>query len=100
MKLRRFLVAVFLVIGLAAGWMTCLTWKAGEDSKWLFGVFAAFFLVLAGATFLPAAKKKNPATVVQGTHFVPAWQMEGMILLAVLLVILSIIFHFIHPAKP
>lgn len=97
MKGRFLLAAVSLLIGLAAGGMAWLTAEAGEDSKWFFGVFALFFLVLAAAPFLPERKKKAEPT---GTRFVPAWQMEGMILLAILAVILALIVpHCVHPAR-
>ena len=98
MKPRILLAAVFLVIGLAAGWMTWLMWRADEDGKWLFGVFAAFFLLLAAAPFLPRPKKKKAESL--NTRFVPAWQMEGMILLAIMLLVLAMIIpHCVHPAK-
>jgi hypothetical protein len=98
-KGRTFLAAVFLLIGLAAGWMAWLTWRAGEDGKWLFGVFAAFFLLLAAAPFLPASKKKDEPGKVLSTRFVPAWQMEGMILLALLAIAASVVAHCAHAAK-
>jgi len=63
-KGRAILAAVFLLLGLAAGWMAWLTWRAGEEGQWLFGVFAAFFLILAAAPFLPAPKKEPSS---------PAW---------------------------
>jgi hypothetical protein len=94
---NRLLAAVFLLIGLAAGWMAWLTGRAGEDGKWLFGVFAAFFLILAAAPFLPAEKKK-PEEVLN-TRFVPAWQMEGMVLLALLAIVASVVAHCAHLAK-
>jgi len=99
MKGRTLLAAVFSAIGLAAGGMAWLTWRAGEDGKWLFGVFAAFFLILAAAPFLPPSKKKKEPGKALNTRFVPAWQMEGMILLAVLLVVLSLLARCIHLAK-
>ena len=98
MKPRILLAAVFLVIGLAAGGMTWLMWRADEDSKWLFGVFAAFFLLLSAVPFLPRPKKKKAESI--GTRFVPAWQMEGMILLTVVLLVLAVIIpHCAHPTK-
>jgi Ca2+/Na+ antiporter len=97
MNRRTLFAAVFLLIGLAAGWMAWLMWRAGEDGKWLFGVFAAFFLVLAVVPFLPSPKKK-PEKVLN-TRFVPAWQMEGMILLALLAIIVSVVAHCAHVAK-
>jgi hypothetical protein len=97
MKGRTVFSAVFSLFGLAAGWMAWLTERAGEGGQWLFGVFATFFLVLAAALFLPASKKKP--TEVRGTRFVPAWQMEGMILLTVLLLVLALVAHCFHPVK-
>jgi hypothetical protein len=94
---RIFLAAVFLIIGLAAGWMAWLTGRAGEDSKWVFGTFAVFFLIFASAPFLPAPKKEPGK--VWNTRFVPAWQMEGMILLALLAVVASVVAHCAHLAK-
>jgi hypothetical protein len=98
-KGRTILAAVLLLIGLAAGWMAWLMWRAGEEGKWLFGVFAAFFLILAAAPFLPASKKKKEPEKVLNTRFVPAWQMEGMILLALLAIIASVVAHCAHLAK-
>jgi hypothetical protein len=99
MKTRTFLATFFLLIGLVAGWMTWLTWRAGEDSRWLFGVFTAFFLVFAAAPFLPASEKKKEDKEVPNTRFVPAWKTEGMILLAVVLVVLSLVARCLHPVK-
>ena len=97
MKGRILLAAVFLLIGLAAGWMAWLTWRAGEDSKWLFGVFAAFFFIFATAPFLPVPKREPKK--VMPTRFVPAWQMEGMILLALLAIVASVVAHCAHLTK-
>jgi zinc transporter ZupT len=97
MKGRFILAAIFLCFGLAAGWMAWLMWRAGEDGKWLFSVFAAFFLFLAAAPFLPAAKKKPEESL--NTRFVPAWQMEGMILLALLAIVASVVARCAHVAK-
>jgi hypothetical protein len=97
MKGRAFLALIFLFFGLAAGWMSWLMGRAGEDGKWLFGVFAVFFLILAAAPFLPAAKKKPEETL--HTRFVPAWQMEGMILLALLAIVASVVARCAHLGK-
>jgi hypothetical protein len=53
--------------------------------------------MLAAAPFLPAAKRK-PKEVLP-TRFVPAWQMEGMILLALLAIVASVVAHCAHLAK-
>jgi Ca2+/Na+ antiporter len=99
MKARMVFAGVFLLIGLAAGWMAWLTWQADEDSKWLFAVLAAFFLVLAAVLFLPTPKKKNEPRKVLSTRFVPAWQLEGMILLVLLAIVTSVVAHCAHGAK-
>jgi hypothetical protein len=96
---NRLLAAIFLLFGLAAGWMSWLMWRAGEDGKWLFGVFAAFFLILAAAPFFPAAKKKQDPGKVLNTRFVPAWQTEGMMLLVLVVIVASVVTHCAHLAK-
>jgi uncharacterized membrane protein YeaQ/YmgE (transglycosylase-associated protein family) len=98
-KIRIILSAVFLLIGLPAGWLAWRMWQADDEGKWLFGVFAAFFLFLAAAPFLPASKKKKEPRNVLATRFVPAWQMEGMILLALLGIVASVVAHCAHLGK-
>ncbi|MDE3084564.1 MAG: hypothetical protein KGJ37_05000 [Verrucomicrobiota bacterium] len=95
MTARTILAAIFLILGLIAARLTWLMWQVGDSGKWFFGVFALFFLILAAAPFLPAPKKKSAE--VQSTRFVPAWKMEGMILLAVVFVALALIVpHCVH----
>ena len=79
------LFAFFLLSALAAGYMTWLTWHAGNDGRWLFGVFTLFFLALAVTPLLPKLKPK-PEPPTASTHFVPHWFM----LLAILVIVLSI----------
>ena len=99
MKARTLLAAVFLVIGLAAGWMAWLTWKADEDGQWVFGAFAGFFLIFAAAPFLPTSKKEKAPAEVRGTRFAPAWWLPVAVLMLLGLVALGLIGHFVHPAK-
>jgi hypothetical protein len=99
MKGRAMLSAVFLLIGLPAGWLAWMMWQADDEGKWVFAVFAAFFFFLAAAPFLPASKKKDEPGKVSATRFVPAWQMEGMILLALLAIVASVVAHCAHVAK-
>lgn len=49
MNERRILTAVFLLLALGAGYLSFVLWRADESGKWLFLVFAVFFLVLAVA---------------------------------------------------
>jgi hypothetical protein len=99
MKTRTILSVVFLAIGLAAGWMAWLTWRAGDEGKWLFGIFAAFFLLLAAAPFFPAPKTKKEPEKVLGTRFAPAWQTEGMLLLVLVVIVASVVTHCAHLGK-
>jgi hypothetical protein len=99
MKGRAVLAAVFFVGGLAAGGMAWLTWRAGGDGKWLFGVFAAFFLILAAAPILPALKDKKTPVEASGTRFAPAWWLPVAFLILLGLIALSLLGHYVHPSK-
>ena len=79
------LCAFFLIPAVASAYMTWLTWRAGDDCRWLFGVFTLFFLLLASAPLMPKLKPK-PEPPTASTHFVPHWFM----LLAILVIVLSI----------
>ena len=83
MKGRRILAAVFLLPAIAGGYMTWLLWRAGDDGKWLFGVFSLFFLALAAAPLVPEFKKKPPPEPSPDTRFAPHWFM----LLAILVLL-------------
>ena len=80
------LCAFFLLPALAAGYMTWLTWRAGDDSRWLFGVCTLFFLLLAAAPLMPKLKPK-PQPQTASTRFVPHWFM----MLAALAFVVSIL---------
>ncbi|MSU53845.1 MAG: hypothetical protein EXS41_10735, partial [Opitutaceae bacterium] len=47
MKGRWIWLVIFLLPAGGAGYMTWLSWQAGDSGKWLFGVFTLFFLALA-----------------------------------------------------
>ena len=66
--------------------MTWLMWRAGDDGKWMFGVFTVFFLLLTGAPLVPEFREKPPEPS-PNTRFVPHWFM----LLAMLVVLGTII---------
>ena len=80
------LCAFFLLPALAAGYMTWLTWRAGDDSRWLFGVCTLFFLLLAAAPLMPKLRSKPPVQTAS-TRFVPHWFM----MLAALVFVVSIL---------
>jgi uncharacterized membrane protein YfcA len=86
---RRILAAVLLLLALAAGYMTCLMWRAADSGKWLFGVFTLFFLVLAVVALSPKAKPQPETTAT--TRFVPHWFMMLAVLVIVLCILAGII---------
>lgn len=92
---RKILAAIFLLPAMASGYMTWLMGRAGDDGKWLFGVFAAFFLLLTVAPLMPELKKKPPPEPSPNTRFVPHWFM----LLAMLVVVVSIILAIIGAVR-
>lgn len=83
---RLILVVVFLIPAVASAYMTWLTWRAGDDGKWLFTVFLGFFLLVAAAPLLPKLKPK-PEPPTTSTRFVSHWFM----MLAALAVVVSIL---------
>lgn len=85
MKRRWILPGVFLLPAMVAGYLTWLCWQAGDNGKWLFGVFTVFFLMLGATPLLPKPKPKDPASI-PSTRFVPHWFM--MLAVLVLLVLL------------
>ncbi len=90
---NRILAAVFLLLAIAGGYMTWLMWRAGDDGKWMFGVFTVFFLLLTGAPLVPEFKRKpQPAPEPSpNTRFIPHWFM----LLAMLVVLIGIILAIV-----
>jgi hypothetical protein len=89
----RILFVVFLLPALGSIYITWLTWRAGDDSKWLFTVFTVFFLLLASTPLLPKPKKKPETT---STRFVPHWFMMLAILAIVLMVLAAIVGAFVR----
>jgi len=91
MKRRWLLSAFFLLPAIGAGYMTLLSWRTGEDGKWLFGVFTAFFLGLASAPHLPVLKSKPPPDQPTSTRFVPHWFMLLAMIAAALAILATIV---------
>ena len=87
---RVILVVVFLIPTIAAGYMTWLTWRTGDDGKWLFGIFTLFFLLLAATPILPKFKPK-PEAQFTSTRFVPHWFMMLAALVFVVAVLAAIV---------
>ena len=96
MKRRWLLSAFFLLPALGAGYMTLLSWRTGDDGKWLFGVFTVFFVGLASAPHLPALKPKRPPDPPTSTRFVPHWFMLLAMLAAALAILATIVGALRH----
>jgi len=86
---RLILVVVFFIPAVASAYMTWLTWRAGDDGKWLFTVFFVFFLLLAASPYLPKLRSR-PKPESADTRFVPHWFMliAALILLGAIILAL------------
>lgn len=77
MKTRWLVPIILLLPATGAGYMTWLSWQAGDDGLWFFGVMAVFLLLLAFTPLIPAREKppraKPPSQ--SATVFVPHWFM-------------------------
>ena len=92
---RRILAALFLLPALAAGYMTWMMVRAGDDGKWMFGVFTVFFILLGISPLLPELKPRKKPEPTPNTRFVPHWFM----LLAILVVVVGIILAIIDAVR-
>ena len=91
MKLKWFLSVVFLLLAAASGYVAWLTAQAEEaGGKWLFVVFAGFFLLLGSLPFWPKATPKTPPPS-KFTGFAPHWMLMLGALVLGAIIILSII---------
>ena len=96
MNARRIWAGVFLLIAGIAAYLTWLCGRAGNDGKWLFGVFTMFFLLLGTSPLLPGLRQKEKPEATTSTRFVPHWFMllAGLVLL--LIIILGIVGAWLH----
>lgn len=93
---RRILAALFLLPAIAAGYMTWLMWRAGDNGQWLFGVFTVFFLLLAVAPLVPEFREKPPnPEPPPNTRFVPHWFMLLAILAIIATAVLAVVNAFL-----
>lgn len=97
MKVRWIIAVALLIPATGAGYMTWLSWMAGEDSKWFFGVIAGFFLLMAAAPFLPAGKSKPKPEPEPSpnTRFAPHWAMMLVILAMAAVAVLAVVNAFL-----
>ena len=88
---RVLLGTVLLAVAAGAGYMAVMTWRAADDGKWLFTVFAVFFLGLAGAIFVPAKSAPPAKTTGISGGFAPHWALLGSTVIAVGAIIWAIV---------
>ena len=68
-----------------------------QGRKWLFGVFAAFFLVLGFAPLAPKVRRQpQPEVLPTGTRFVPHWFMMLALVVFAGAILLIIVGAFRH----
>jgi hypothetical protein len=93
-------VAILLAIpAVVAGYLAWLLWRAKEDGRWLFAVFAAFFLVASVAPFFPASRRQETKEVA-GTRLAGAWVLPFYLLLfGGLLILAAVVGVFRHHLK-
>lgn len=82
MKLWHLFMVFFLLAAGVSGYLTWLCWQAGDDGRWMFGVFTLFFCLLAASPYLPRLGSK-PKPEPGSTRFVPHWflLLAGLVLL-------------------
>ena len=96
MKAKWGVSALFAVPALVAGYMVWLLWRANDDGRWFFAVFAVFFLVLSASPFLPARWRLKKEKEVADTRFAGAWVLPFYLLLFGGLLILAILVGLFH----
>ncbi len=94
MKAKGIFAGVFGLAGLAAAYLAVITWSAEGGAGWLFAVFALLLFLLAVGIVAPAKKPDPP----KPTKFVPHWFLMLAILVPVVLLILSVVVHFLRPS--
>ena len=85
MKLRWFLAGALGLAALAGAGMAYATWSEPDGGRWVFAAFAALLGVMAGAVAFPPKPREE-----SGTRFVPAWYLEGAVLLLALVLLVAI----------
>jgi hypothetical protein len=90
MKLWHLLIVGFLLVAGTSAYMTWLCWQAGDESKWMFGIFTLFFCLLAASPYLPKLRSKAKPEPVN-TRFVPHWFMMLAALVLLATVVIAII---------
>ena len=70
--------------------MTWLSWQAGDDGKWLFGVFTFSFLLLAAMPFAARTKPRSQPELTTSTGFVPHWFMLFAMLVLLCAILLGV----------
>jgi hypothetical protein len=95
-KVRWAVAALFALPSIAAGYMAWLLWRANDEGRWMFMVFAAFFLVLSASPFLPSGTRQKKNEGAAATRFAPAWVLPFYLLLFGGLLILATVIGLFH----
>ena len=98
MTLKKFLwTAVMIPPTAVAGYMACVLWRDNDDGRWLFAVFALFFLVLAVAPFLPKSRQQKEEEKVPTTRFASSWVLPFYLILFLGSVAVAMLAHLAKP---
>ncbi len=85
MKLRWLLGGVLGLAALGGAGMAFYVWAEPDGGRWIFAAFAALLGIMAWAVIAPAKPRQET-----GVHFVPAWFMEGAIVVLAIVILLAI----------
>ncbi len=96
MKARWIISAFCVILAAGAGYLSWLLGQAGDDGRWLFLVFAAFFLILSIASLRPVGRRPAGPNRPASIRFVASWVLPFYLLLFGGLLILSILVGIFH----
>lgn len=96
MKGRRVWALVLLPFAFSAGFMAWQTWTVHDESKWMFSVFAVFFLILATVPFWPRRSAATETRMPPETRF-SSHRLLLLAMLAFALIVLALAWRLLRP---